>query len=68
MEWGNRNSGQHVISYSANCTEESIYEYKNNVTTDVDFIYKCANSLSDLDPSLVTDEGGNPGYISLRRG
>ena len=57
MEWGNRNFGQHVISYSANCTEESIYEYKNNVTTDVDFIYKCANSLSDLDPSLVTDEG-----------
>ena len=23
----------------------------------MDFIYKCANSLSDLDPSLVTDEG-----------
>ena len=57
MEWSNRNFGQHVISYSAHCTEDSIYEFNNNVTTDIDFIYKCANAIDGYDPSLISDDG-----------
>jgi hypothetical protein len=58
MEAGDSNYTTHIISYDIHCTPNTIFEYSNNVTTDVSYIEKCIEDKQDTGlESNISDSG-----------
>ncbi len=59
MEAANSNFTTHTITYDEKCTnkENNTNEYQNNVTTDLQYIIDCADSVDGKTPADVSDEG-----------
>ena len=58
MEADDTNYTPHVISYDPNCVDEKgKVEVAYKVTTDLDYIYKCANEVDGFVESAISDEG-----------
>ena len=58
MEAGDTNYTPHIISYNPNCVDEKLTtEVTHEVTTDLDYIYNCANEIDGLTPDGISDQG-----------
>ena len=58
MEADDTNYTEHIISYDSNCVDKGkTNELSFNITTNLDYIYNCVNSIGGFVESSISDEG-----------